>query len=164
MLLTVYGLEAYNNGNLKSIELNVEDYRDIGELNDAIAEELSEIGEEEYIVADIEHERVDVTPFADDYGISEDVFKFIELEALIGAEAAIAAYHLDLYDMNPEDIAGCYYGEYEDYEEFAQAYYEETGALGAIPDHIINYIDWGKVGRDLSYDFVEYDGHFFFNA
>jgi hypothetical protein len=33
----------------------------------------------------------------------------------------------------------------------------QEGLFGAIPSHIENYIDYLAIGRDLSYDYVEFE-------
>lgn len=37
------------------------------------------------------------------------------------------------------------------YEDLAEQFVDE-GLFGTIPDNLINYIDYEKIGRDLSYD------------
>lgn len=48
------------------------------------------------------------------------------------------------------------------YEELAELFVDE-GYFGDIPDHLTNYIDYDKIGRDLQFDFDEFecDGEYY---
>ena len=61
------------------------------------------------------------------------------------------------------DIEDAYYGEYDDFTDFAYHLMEDTGDLEQIPESLRGYFDYEKFGRDLSYDFFESNGHFFRN-
>jgi antirestriction protein len=62
------------------------------------------------------------------------------------------------------DIEDAYYGEFDDFTEFAYHIVEETGELDGLPIQLRNYFDYEKYGRDLSHDFFESNGHFFRNC
>ena len=62
------------------------------------------------------------------------------------------------------DIEDCYYGEFDDFTDFAHHLMEETGDLDQIPENLRYYFDFEAFGRDLSYDFFESNGHFFRNC
>lgn len=59
-----------------------------------------------------------------------------------------------------EQAEEAYQGEYANWGEFAEEIFAE---VYDIPDHLINYIDWEKVGRDLGHDYFESNGHYFRN-
>jgi antirestriction protein len=61
------------------------------------------------------------------------------------------------------NIEDAYYGEYDDFTDFAYHLMEDTGDLEQIPESLRGYFDYEKFGRDLSYDFFESNGHFFRN-
>ena len=54
-----------------------------------------------------------------------------------------------------------YKGHYEGAKEFAEAFMVDTGYLDAMPEHLRNYFDYEKYGRDLKYDHSVYEGHWF---
>jgi antirestriction protein len=62
------------------------------------------------------------------------------------------------------DIEDAYFGEFDDFTEFAYHIVEETGELDGLPIQLRNYFDYEKYGHDLSFDFFESNGHFFRNC
>ena len=62
---------------------------------------------------------------------------------------------------NSEDlqsIIDSYTGQYDSWEDYAE---QITNECHSIPEHLENYIDWEKMGRDMqinSSGWVEYDG------
>jgi antirestriction protein len=56
----------------------------------------------------------------------------------------------------------CYVGEYKSFGALAEQQVDE-GLWGTIPDNLVNYIDYEKIGNDLrlSGDIWESNGHFF---
>jgi antirestriction protein len=77
----------------------------------------------------------------------------------IDAEAFEAGYELDIV---LESIADAYYGQYNNHEDFAYDYAEQTGL---IPEHVwpLNCIDWHQAARELMYDFTENNGYYFYS-
>ena len=61
------------------------------------------------------------------------------------------------------NIEDAYYGEFEDFTDFAHNLLNDTGDLNQMPDNLRPYFDFEAYGRDLSYDFFESNGHFFRN-
>ena len=65
-------------------------------------------------------------------------------------EKGIESYEVDFYD-------------YSDNTSFTDVYellaYDlvDEGLFGSIPNNFINYIDYSAIGRDLSYDYVEFE-------
>lgn len=62
------------------------------------------------------------------------------------------------------DIEDAYYGEYDDFTDFAHRFLDDTGDLEQIPENLRYYFDYEAYGRDLSHDFFESNGHFFRNC
>jgi antirestriction protein len=60
-------------------------------------------------------------------------------------------------------IQDSYYGQYDDFTDFAHHLMEETGDLDQIPEGLRFYFDFEAYGRDLSHDFFESNGYFFRN-
>jgi len=84
------------------------------------------------------------------------------LDAIDSSRIPVAALDAAIdIDICVEDAIENYRGKYASHAEFAQEYYEETGAdIGEFA----NYIDWEAVGSDLLVtDISECDGHYFWN-
>ena len=68
---------------------------------------------------------------------------------------------------NPEDayvgFQEAYEGQYDSWEEFAEQLVDSLGYLGEMPQHLRNYFDYEKFGRDLQHDYCEYEGFYFRN-
>lgn len=63
----------------------------------------------------------------------------------------------DFFDVLEET----YNGEYLSDEDFAEDMAESTGALNSSSDWPHNCIDWTRAARDLMYDYMESNGHYF---
>jgi antirestriction protein len=62
-----------------------------------------------------------------------------------------------------EDFEEAYIGEFSSETELAE-YFIDNGLSGFdIPDNMAFYFDYEKYGRDLSFDLVNHDGHYFWN-
>ena len=57
-----------------------------------------------------------------------------------------------------ENIEDYYQGQFDSDEEMAEELHE---SCYDIPDHLENYIDWGKVASDMMMDYSEENGHYF---
>lgn len=66
--------------------------------------------------------------------------------------------------IDVSDIEDCYYGEFDDWTDFAYHLMEETGDLDQLPENLRHYFDFEKFGNDLSFDFFESNGYFFRNC
>ena len=112
---------------------------------------------EEWIVCDYE----DIpSEYVGEWSISPEFFEYLSLveSSHLDEEAIKAGVSLGI----PLDkIEEAYYGHYESDEALAEEYID-SGCLGEIPDHLINYIDTERLGRDLAYDFLEEDGYYFY--
>lgn len=62
-------------------------------------------------------------------------------------------------DVNIADILEVYQGKYSNDGEFVKQLLEDCGDIPKLPSYI--YIDWEKTARDIMYDYVEDDGHYF---
>lgn len=62
------------------------------------------------------------------------------------------------------NIEDAYFGEFDDFTNFAEHLMNETGELESIPESLRYYFDFEAYGRDLSHDFFESNGHFFRNC
>lgn len=58
-----------------------------------------------------------------------------------------------------QDFEDHYHGYYESNEEFASEYID-SGCF-EVPEHLVGYIDMGKLGNDLAMDYSILDGYWF---
>ena len=156
-------LSNYNAGKLigKWFDLDGRTHDDhLAELAEWLEELTEETGElcEEWILGDVE----DVpSRYVDTYGIDPEFFEY---------QAAIESSHLDAEVIEAgielgiplDKIEDAYYGQFESDEDLAWEHIE-SGCMGDIPDHLINYIDMERLGRDLAMDFMEHNGHYFYS-
>ena len=109
---------------------------------------------EEWIVCDYENVPAN---FVGEYSIDESFFDLME---------AISNSHLDAEVFNAgvalgislDQIEDHYFGYYESNRELGECF---ADSCLDIPENIQGYFDYDAYGRDLSYSFSEYDGHFF---
>jgi antirestriction protein len=53
-----------------------------------------------------------------------------------------------------------YHGEHDTEKAFGEDYAEQVGDLDAVPEHMRNYIDWEWYAKELCYDFMSSNGHY----
>jgi antirestriction protein len=113
---------------------------------------------EEWIVCDYD----DVpSNYVGEYSIDPAFFELMEAidNSHYDAEVFNAGIALGL---SLSDIENNYHGYFSNYVELAEMYVE-SGCI-EIPEHLEAYFNYESYGRDLSYDFSEFDGHYFFNC
>ena len=62
----------------------------------------------------------------------------------------IDSYEVDIYDYSSDTS-------FTDVYELLAYDLVDEGLLGSIPENIFHYIDYSAIGRDLSYDYVEFE-------
>lgn len=62
-----------------------------------------------------------------------------------------------------EDCEEAYQGEYKDDEEFAYQLADDLGYLQKDVNWPYDCIDWERAARELMYDYMEENGHYFRN-
>lgn len=77
-----------------------------------------------------------------------------------------SSWSLDVFEsandcgIDFNDIDECYQGEYDNDEDFTLHLVDDMGDLPRnLPSYI--YIDWERTARDIMYDYVESNGHYF---
>ncbi|WP_434579755.1 antirestriction protein ArdA [Sulfurimonas sp. NW15] len=163
-------LQAYNEGHLvgKWLELPMSSF----ELAQALSEVLNE---GEAVSGTDGHEELFITDYEAEITIDEydDIYKLNELAEVLDAlredellklkllshegyserevlQNGIDNYDVDIYDYS-NDVS------FTDVYELLAYDMVQEGLYGAIPSHLENYIDYGAIGRDLSYDYVEFE-------
>jgi len=109
---------------------------------------------EEIFLTDWETEDIplEIDEHSDPHEINEQAQRFEELDddEKIAVEAAMdAGYSFDEAIEKADEVTIYYAGGYEDLAE----QFVDDGLFGDIPDSIINYIDYEKIGRDLRFDY-----------
>ena len=103
----------------------------------------------------------DMFEFIEEYG--EDNFrKYYEEYVRFGEEncyEAVDAFVQNEGIENVEKFEDAYYGAF-DWEDFVIHFADET-VVYQIPRDLQMYFDYDKYGRDLAYDYIEYDGYIF---
>ena len=110
---------------------------------------------EEWIVCDYE----DIPrEYVGEYSIDKEFFDLMEAvdNSHYDAEVFHAGVSLGLSIENIEDY---YFGFFSDETELG----ETCADCLEIPENIQPYFDYEAYGRACSYDFMEFDGHYFFN-
>ena len=163
-------LQAYNEGCLYGIWITLP--LTPFELSQAISEVLNE---GEYICETEDHEEYFITDYEADISIDEydDIYKLNELAEILAdysdddllklrflshegyderevIERGIDSYDVEIHDYS-SDISFT-----DVYELLAQDLVDE-GCFGVIPEHLESYIDYEAIGRDLAYDYVEFE-------
>lgn len=88
------------------------------------------------------------------------------LEDKLGShlEDQIIYSYFDNCGVSPvSDVEEAYAGEYENWEDFAYQFAEDTGMLSSMEESLKCYFDYGRFGNDLSYDYFESNGYYFRN-
>lgn len=148
MRIALTNLKEYNNGNLifEWVELPVESFDEV----------FDRIGRDEYFITDYECEisNIQIGEYDNIYKLNKLAERIGELEkyekpildAIIEASGADLEEALDIL----EDSDYIFY-EVDTLEELAEMFVED-GIFGNIPDYLLRYIDYEKIGRDLEHD------------
>ena len=171
MEIYITDLEAYNNGYLIGSWYTLPMSQD--ELAKAIEDVLCQGAEaceddechEEYFITDYESP-ITIDEYDNIYKLNElseilenlneqDILKlqllshegYDEREVLL---TGIDTYEVDIYDYS-EDTS------FTDVYELLAYDLVQEGCFGEIPQHLENYIDYEAIGRDLSYDYTEFE-------
>ena len=170
MEVYITDLQAYNEGCLvgKWITLPLTPF----ELSQAISEILSE-GEFECESED--HEEIFITDYDAEISIDEydDVYRLNELAEKMKDytdydylklkflsyegydEREVIEKGIDTYDVEIHDYSND--TSFTDVYELLAQDLVDDGVFGDIPQHLENYIDYSAIGRDLSYDYTEFE-------
>ena len=165
--ITYHSLSDYVGGTCisKTFEVghgttHAEHLGEITEWLDGITEALGD-GElrEEWIVCDFENIP---SRYVGEYSIDAEWFDYVEAREVshLDSEAFEAGMALGLQIDN---ISDAYVGHFDSNTDFAYDYVENTGMFDGVPESICMYFDYESFGRDLAFDFSEFNGHYFHN-
>lgn len=150
----------YNSGSIEGKWLDLEDYADKDEFEDACRELHEDEDDPEFMFQDWEGIQ---DAFISESYVDEDLWSYLDCDA---DEDAKAAYMACFDKWDEDDFNDRYRGEFRSWEDMAEQLLDETGELESIPEHLRYYFDYGAYARDLRLggDFVEHDGHFFWGC
>ena len=131
----------YNNGSIKGAWLDLTDYNDKGSFLDACLEVHKDECDPELMFQDYKNFP---KSFYHESSLDDRLFEYIQLDA---DEQEIVEAYLDNIESKADIqyILDSYIGTYTSVED----YVEETADLSDVPAHIVNYIDWKSLARDI---------------
>ena len=148
--------EKYNNGSIEGAWLDCEDYADHAEFIEACEALHAAESDPELMFQDFEDFPKD---FYGESSIDARLWGFLGLDT--GDREIVTAWLSENSLSKNEDlqsIVDSFTGRYVSWADYAE---EITNDCNKIPDYLQFYIDWEKMGRDMSYEscgYVEYEG------
>ena len=151
----VADLEAYNNGRLSGVWLDLADYNDADELMEAIQDFLKTSGGEEYAIHDVEY--IPNNMYSEYMGQKdfEELYEMIDLAKQNDLPLSVVQEVISQYDANAVDE---FYGKYDDAEDFAQQLVDDTGIESFTDFEYYLYItdtDRRLLAQDMADSYVE---------
>lgn len=158
--------KKYNQGSLQGDWLQLADYSDKEEFLEACRELHSDEEDPEFMFQD--HENIPGDLISES-SIDEKIWDLIRLidENGIDTEALAAYFELgldhgkDSADDVIDDFNERYEGHFDSLYDFGYYWYQ-SGCI-EIPEHLENYFDFERYGRDVAFDYSESDGYYFRN-
>lgn len=164
MNIAYYELDSYNNGVLLPFIIELDGLSSQEELLKRISEELAKIKEkrpqwncEEWILCDYEGVP---SSFMGTYDLNPEFWVYKETMATTGYEWEIIEAAIEC-DIPLDEIEECYQGEYDSDEDFAYKMADDLGLIDKDAKWPNNCIDWEFAARELMYDYVCSNGHYF---
>lgn len=99
-------------------------------------------------------------------GFREDLWELSELledEYIDMIAAYIQATGSKLDSDTIEQAKDSFYGRFDSDTDLAHEYVESTWLLHGMPETVERYFDYEAFGRDLAFDFMEFNGYYFSN-
>lgn len=153
----------YNNGNLYGKWLNLSDYSDFEELQQAMYELHSDESDPEFMYQDYEGcELFEKLGLISECHLSPEIYEIAQqiddsghdIEVFIACVDCLGKIHFQsLYEY----VNNFYYGEFPSDEDFVQWLYEND--TFNIPSWVV--IDWEATARSIMFDYFESNGHYF---
>lgn len=161
--ICIQDLSAYNQGFLvyEWVNLPISQY-ELQTVINRVLEQGAKLCKddlhEEIMLGDYESDYLDINEYSNPFLLNTMAE---ELENLETYELKKYSYLIKQVGYNHDqalnNLDDCDIYENMNMIELAEQFIDE-GLFGAIPDNIINYIDYERVARDLSMDYTEYNG------
>lgn len=148
----------YNNGSIAGDWLTLSDYADKKEFYEACAKLHEDEDDPEFMFQDTDGEHFGMITESD---IDDDLFDLVH--SLDEDEAEIYAAYRKNFDGSWSDCQDRYQGSYESDEAFAEYMAEQCGDYPRQVSWPYTCIDWEWAARELMYDCIEENGHYFIN-
>ncbi len=146
----------YNNGSIEGAWLDCEDYSDHAEFIEACKALHADESDPELMFQDYEDFPRD---FYNESSIDARLWDFLGLDA--GDQEIVVAWLSEnslAENGDLQSIVDSFTGRYASWAAYAE---EITTECSKIPEHLQFYVDWEKMGRDMSHNssgYVEYGG------
>lgn len=147
----------YNNGSIAGAWLNLDDYADESEFYDACRALHHDELDPEYMFQDFEGFPKHLYSECGNITAIYEYINFVN-DSHLDQDVIDSALELDI---PLESIEDAYVGSYDNDEDFAQQWAEDTGAIQSELQWPYTYIDWQLAARELMYDYNENNGHYF---
>lgn len=155
----------YNNGDLSGKWMNLADYSSKEDFLEACAEIHNDEDEDSLELMFQDWENIPDGLVGESF-VSPVIWDMIEtddrdLEILYNyVEATGADLNADNFSDMLTEANDRFYGEFDSDEDLAYQYVEECGR--EIPEWLSSYIDYEKMGREMAWDFYEFNGFYYF--
>ena len=152
-----YGL--YNSGSLYGKWFYFDDYESLDDMKESIVAYFDGVDSDpEIMYQDYENFPRE---FYSECSISEELFNYCKyVERYPNYSESTEAFVKIFREWDEDKYNEHYLGYFEDYSDLGR-YYADCGCI-EIPENLRCYFDYEAYGRDISYSFSEYDGHYFF--
>ena len=149
----VADLAEYNNGTMKGIWIDLP----CDDIHATVKEMLG--SNEEWAIHDYELP-FKISEYEDLDSLNEITEKLVTLDDTDTAKIEFLMWNGETIERSLELYEDVEMYESTTLEDLAEMMIDE-GLFGEIPDLISNYIDYEKLGRDLSVDYIEHNGNLF---
>jgi len=152
----VADLEAYNNGRLSGVWLDLADYNNADELMEAIQDFLKTSGGEEYAIHDVEY--IPSSMYSEYMGQRdfEELYEMIDLAKDNNLPLSVVQEVVSQYDANAVDE---FQGRYDSAEDFAEQLVDEMGGLEnfSSPEYYVDITDTDRrlLAGDMADSYVD---------
>ena len=149
----------YNNGSISGEWLTLSNYVDAEDFLIACQELHQDEHDPEFMFQDIDGEHFGMIT---ESSIDDDLWELIN--TLDDDEAEIYSAYRKNFDGSWNACQDAYSGKHDSDEDFAEDMAEQCGDLERSPSWPYTCIDWEWAARELMYDYIEENGHYFRNS
>jgi antirestriction protein len=149
----------YNNGSISGEWLTLSNYVDAEDFLIACQELHQDEHDPEFMFQDTDGEHFGMIT---ESSIDDNLWELIN--TLDDNEAEIYAAYRKNFDGDWANCQDVYSGKYDSDEDFAQDMAEQCGMLQDKISWPYTCIDWEWAARELMYDYIEENGHYFRNS
>lgn len=153
----------YNRGSIEGAWLDLEDYNDKDEFEEACVELHADEDDPEFMFQDWEGVPAQ---FITESHVDEVVWEILSYLNESYADEDVLAAYLYLFDgWDEDDLNERYIGQFDSAKDLAYQLVDEQGLLVDAPEFLQNYFDYEAYGHDLVVggDVVQHDGYWFWN-